>query len=486
MPIQAHLGSILRGRDLFLCHTGANKPWVEGLAERIEAVPYQDRHLGVVFDKWDFTKGKNIVLEIDEFIDQCRFIGLVVSKAMLDAEWPTMERTIAVWSDPSGRQGRVIPLLIENVDLPASLRIRNWIDFRDPERFEESFLELISRLRNEPIRRGRGGLQPTLPATTYAPAPVVITSSNGPDAITELLVANLLPVTALPTVVQAAKTPLRWKSDIAKHTTSKNVPPFILREGCVFTFSDLHDIQNPLQSAIDIRSLHDEYFAPWFGHEDRRRWAIELLNLCFREHCWQRYLRFDRKGQRFFFTPSKTGQKTIAWHIAGIRHERHVTTRHYAYRRNQEGTFEKQEYGWRHQALRANFLHLPNGLFLKITPTYLLTKDDGKKPRGGNHVGPILSQWLNQERNGQLLRSLRFWSLVLTRGNKQELTIATGHEAITINLTPANGTIGFGINGDTIDYDRLLQAEYEDDLRIPDLEPDHEQLNLSFGDPPTP
>ena len=160
MPIQAHLGNILRGRDLFLCHTGANKPWVEGLAERIEAVPYQDRHLGVVFDKWDFTKGKNIVLEIDEFIDQCRFIGLVVSKAMLDAEWPTMERTIAVWSDPSGRQGRVIPLLIENVDLPASLRIRNWIDFRDPERFEESFLELISRLRNEPIRRGRGGLHP--------------------------------------------------------------------------------------------------------------------------------------------------------------------------------------------------------------------------------------------------------------------------------------------------------------------------------------
>jgi hypothetical protein len=33
------------------------------------------------------------------------------------------------------------------------------------------------------------------------------------------------------------------------------------------------------------------------------------------------------------------------------------------------------------------------------------------KPRGVPHVGPILSQWLIQERNGQLLRSLRFWSL---------------------------------------------------------------------------
>ena len=33
------------------------------------------------------------------------------------------ERPIAVWSDPWGRQGRVTPLIIENVDLPPSLRI---------------------------------------------------------------------------------------------------------------------------------------------------------------------------------------------------------------------------------------------------------------------------------------------------------------------------------------------------------------------------
>src|ERR1035437_1305010 len=371
MPTQTHLGNILRGRDLFLCHTGTDKPWVENLAERIESVPYQDRHLGVIFDKWDFTKGKNVVLEIDDTIDQCRFIGLIVSKAMLSAEWPTMERTIAVWSDPSGRQGRVLPLLIENVDLPASLRIRNWIDFRDPNRFEESFVELISRLRDEPIRRGRGGLNVVLPAIPpYPPGPVVITSSNGPDIITEQLVTNLLPVTNLPTVVQVAKTPLREKKHIKRYTKREDIPPFILREGCLFTFSDLHDSDNPLQSAIDMKSLHDEPFRPWFAHGDQRRWAVELLNLNLREYCWQRYLRFDRKGQRFFFTPKKNEPKTISWTIAGTKHERTVTTRHYAYHKNEQGENEKFEYGWRHQALRANLLHLPNGLFLKITPTY--------------------------------------------------------------------------------------------------------------------
>jgi hypothetical protein len=40
---------VLRGKDIFLCHTGADKAWVEHLAERIEGEPYQDRYLGVIF-----------------------------------------------------------------------------------------------------------------------------------------------------------------------------------------------------------------------------------------------------------------------------------------------------------------------------------------------------------------------------------------------------------------------------------------------------
>jgi hypothetical protein len=147
-----------RGKDVFLSHTGADKPWVESLAEMLEQVRVGDRHLGVVFDKWDFQAGKNIVLEIDRFIDECKFIALVVSNAFLDAEWPTLERTIAVWSDPSGRGGRVLVILKENIQLPASLRIRTWIDFRDPKNFEDGLVELIQVLTGQPKRRGRGGL----------------------------------------------------------------------------------------------------------------------------------------------------------------------------------------------------------------------------------------------------------------------------------------------------------------------------------------
>jgi hypothetical protein len=47
--------------------------------------------------------------------------------------------------------------------------------------------------------------------------------------------------------------------------------------------------------------------------------------------------------------------------------------------------------------------------------------------------------------------------------------------------------IGFGIGGDTIDYDRLMNAEFEDDLRVPDLEAIRpEQLSFGFGVPAAP
>jgi hypothetical protein len=261
-----------------------------------------------------------------------------------------MERTIAVWSDPSGRKGRVLPLIKENVDLPPSLRIRNWIDFREPERFEEAFLELIGRLTDKSTPRGRGGLRLIEPVGPYPMAPVVITGSNAPDVIQERLVSNLLPVTKLPTVVQVATTHLRKKKNLEREIGTKGASPFILREKSLYTFSDLHDGDNPLQKVIEVKTLKDEVFAPWFGDEDRRRWAIELLNLAFKQHCWERRFRFDNKGQRFFFRPVGEEAKTIAWQIGGTRHQREVTTRHYAYVKGEDRTTSKVPFGWRHQA----------------------------------------------------------------------------------------------------------------------------------------
>jgi hypothetical protein len=118
-----------------------------------------------------------------------------------------------------------------------------------------------------------------------------------------------------------------------------------------------------------------------------------------------------------------------------------------------------------------------NNLMLKLEPTYLLTKEDGKSPRTSRWVGPVLSHWLNQERNGQILRSLRFWSLVLARG--RELRIETGQSPICVDLTPISGTLDFGIASDQMDFDALMNTELQDDYRVPQLELFGEETSIA-------
>jgi len=465
-------------KDIFLCHNGADKPWVEALAQNIEAVPYRDRNLAVVLDKWDFEKAGNIVLDMERFLDTVRFVGVVVSRAMLTAEWPTLERTIAVWSDPSGARGRVIPLLKENVTLPASLRVRNWIDFRDSSKFGESFAELIRYLRGEPIPRGRGSFLPSIPVTPipYEPAPVLITSSVGADRVTERLVSNLYRVTSIPEKVYYASTKLRQKKEIQQYC--EKAPPFILREGRLYTFCDLttSDAFSPV--LIKGAPVCSDSYADWFSDEEYRRRAIELMNICLKEHAWKTRLRFDGAKMRYFFTPYKGGPKRIAWTISNRRRWREVTTRHTRRVKKEGGSYEDEPFGWRHQGFRASFMFILNNLMLKLEPTYLLTKEDGKTPRISRWVGPVLSHWSSQERNGQILRSLRFWSLVLAKA--KVLTIDTGQTPIRVDLTPISGTLDFGIASDQISFDNLMEAELQDDSRVPQLEMFGEESSIAY------
>src|SRR5206468_6516591 len=145
-----------------------------------------------------------------------------------------------------------------------------------------------------------------------------------------------------------------------------------------------------------------------------------------------------------------------------------VTTPHNIRKLDEAGNRTEIQYGWRHQGIRANFVLLPAGLFLRLEPIYLLTKPNGKTPRGGSRVGPILSHWINQERNGQILRSLRFWSLVLARA--RQLTIETGEGPIQVDLAPISGTLNFGVASDHMNFDRLMEAEIQDDFKVPQLE----------------
>lgn len=77
--------------DLFLCHSGADKDWVRSLGSRLEELRIGDRSIQVFFDEWDIDYGDNIISKIDAGLKQSRFVGLVLSPRMVQADWPTAE-----------------------------------------------------------------------------------------------------------------------------------------------------------------------------------------------------------------------------------------------------------------------------------------------------------------------------------------------------------------------------------------------------------
>jgi len=113
-------GKDLADWDLFLCHTGVDKEWVRELATRLENETSHQRKIKVFFDEWEIQPGTNVVVNLENGVAKARFVGVVLSPEMLDAEWPTLEWTMAVYEDPSGRRGKVVP----TSDVTATYRRR--------------------------------------------------------------------------------------------------------------------------------------------------------------------------------------------------------------------------------------------------------------------------------------------------------------------------------------------------------------------------
>ncbi len=51
-------------KDLFLCHSSVDKPWVEELAEDVENEEWDGRALTVFLNEWDIQRGDNIIVEL--------------------------------------------------------------------------------------------------------------------------------------------------------------------------------------------------------------------------------------------------------------------------------------------------------------------------------------------------------------------------------------------------------------------------------------
>jgi hypothetical protein len=86
----------------------------------------------VWIDEQNISYGENIVDTISKGLDTSDFLAFFMSRQSLESPWSQKELNIVMSRRLSNKGGAVIlPILLENVEIPALLRDVMYIDLRD-------------------------------------------------------------------------------------------------------------------------------------------------------------------------------------------------------------------------------------------------------------------------------------------------------------------------------------------------------------------
>lgn len=104
-------------------------------------------------DKAEIKIGDSLIKKIREGIDKVEYVGAVISKNSINSEWVQREIDIAMNQEIEGKKVKVLPILIDTIDLPWFLKGKLYADFTDEPNYKNGIMLLVDRLTsNNEIR----------------------------------------------------------------------------------------------------------------------------------------------------------------------------------------------------------------------------------------------------------------------------------------------------------------------------------------------
>jgi hypothetical protein len=222
-----------------------------------------------------------------------------------------------------------------------------------------------------------------------------------PEQRRETLVSNLIPVTVLPKRLYLASTEYRKAADIISILREKNLSlEFVLKNERILT---VRDLTNPVYESIcDRGTVEDFESREWAqsSDSDKRRNFVWLLNGCLREflRTLPEAIRYDKDTQCFCFPPSESREP----YDYTYRSAKNETTREVF----KQLINKKRGHvmGYRHSAMKAQFLRLDDSWYLEVTPTYFFTKNGFEQSKWhGDWLKTLKEFENNQAVRGQFL-----------------------------------------------------------------------------------
>jgi hypothetical protein len=107
------------------------------------------RSLGasIWLDESHILVGDSLIERLRRGIDETEFVGAVISRHSVSSSWVRRELDIAMHEEIDGKRVKVLPILIDQVDLPLFLKGKFFADFRETTRYEEGLAHLAARLQ---------------------------------------------------------------------------------------------------------------------------------------------------------------------------------------------------------------------------------------------------------------------------------------------------------------------------------------------------
>ncbi len=110
---------------VFISHSSQDKPFARKLTTDLER-----QNLYVWLDKRELRVGDSIVEKISEGLKETDYFIVILSKASVDSRWVKTELNAAMVEEICNKGTVVLPVLIEDCEIPPLLKDRLYADFR--------------------------------------------------------------------------------------------------------------------------------------------------------------------------------------------------------------------------------------------------------------------------------------------------------------------------------------------------------------------
>lgn len=130
---------------VFISYSHRDKAWVcDWLLPRLETAG-----LKVLIDTRDFTIGAPALVNMERAVASSRRTLLVLTPHWVASEWTNFESLLLQTGDPTGLQGRLLPLMLETCEPSKRLGIFTYADFRNPAGREAELKRLLRQITEE-------------------------------------------------------------------------------------------------------------------------------------------------------------------------------------------------------------------------------------------------------------------------------------------------------------------------------------------------